>query len=174
MEVLEDGSEEFLGKLSGILLHPDLGRVEGFFVQVNGFLRTEELFIAAPDIVHWGTRIRVSSSNALSPIEERIRQSELGQDGRTVLGQKILTESGAYLGICRDVQFETVTFRLEWIFPKKFFRFGAGIPASSIIEVKPESIVVRDPLLGTPALAVTETVLSAIAEGPVPRPMDPA
>lgn len=144
MPVLDSETGELLGTVANILIHPDTGKVEGFFVRIPG-LFAEQLFLGSDDIRHWGTRITVRGHDALSPVDDRVRLQPLLDGHRPVLGQKILTESGASIGRCRDVQFSTVDFRLEWLFPRKFFRWSLPVPVSQILEVKPEAIVIKDP-----------------------------
>ncbi|MDD4628835.1 MAG: hypothetical protein PHE68_05615, partial [Candidatus Peribacteraceae bacterium] len=173
LPVLDDSAEEVFGTIAGVLLHPDAGKVEGFFVQIPRFLRSEELFLPASDIVRWGLRVTVRNAEALAPPEEYLRVVPLIEDGRTILGQRIRTESGKELGRCKDVQWNTKTFSLEWLFPRRWFTWGLPIPVTEIAEVKRDAIIVRDP----PATAkepVPEKkslleVLPEIAEG-VTRP----
>ena len=175
MPVLEQGSPAVLGKIAGILLHPDQGKVEGFFVRLDGFWRKDELFLASSDIRHWGTQVRVRDADALSPLEDRIRLLSLIEDGRTLLGQPILTETGRHLGTCRDVQFETLTFMVEWLFPKRFFRWGTAVQASAIVQVRPDAIIVRDPTVtetSKPMEVLRKLDRLAEAPSPVPRPLD--
>ncbi len=161
--VVEDGTEEFLGSLSGILIHPDTGAIEGFFVKVSKFFGGEELFLSGLDIVRWGTRIAVSSSDVLSPVEDRIRLQTLLSDPRPILGQRIRTESGENLGRCRDVQFDTEAMRIEWLFPKRFVYSGVALPVSEIVEVREDGIIVRDPMP-----RVKEPVAEASPVAPLP------
>ena len=169
MPIVAENADEAVGTLSGILIHPDLGRIEGFFVRVPGLFQTDHLFLATQDVLHWGSRIRVLDPDVLSPLEERVRLHSLFLEGRTVLGQKILTESVRQVGTCRDVQFETKTFRLEWIFPKKWWRWGTGIPATAIIEVRGDAIIVRDLAAGAeqPRGQSVLKALDQLAEAPV-------
>jgi sporulation protein YlmC with PRC-barrel domain len=136
--VLEEGGDTTLGLLSGILIHPDTGKIEGFLVG--------DLFCSSMDIVRWGTRVYLRDANVLAPPEDRIRLQSLLQDPRTVLGQKIRTEAGVKLGRCSDVQFNTDMMHIEWLFPRKFFRWGIALPVSDILEVTAAAIVVRDPI----------------------------
>lgn len=165
MSIVDDRGDSALGTVSGLFLHPDLGTVEGLFVRGAG-----EQFLAVQDIVHWGKTIVIRDEDVLSPLEERVRLVALWGEGRRVLDQKIITESGRILGRCRDVQFETVTFRLEWIFPRKFFRWGRALPASAILEVRPEGIMVRESELPAESVEVVTTVaadaIDAIATTP--------
>ena len=155
LPVVTDMGEEMAGMITGVFVHPDLGQVAGFFVGA--------MFLSSMDIVHWGTRLRIRSFDVLAPLSENIRLQSLVSEGRTVLGQKILTESGVFLGTCRDIQFETKTFRLEWIFPRKWFLWKTPIPVSAIVEVKKEAIIVRNVFLEVPASPVRKA-LDELAE----------
>lgn len=161
LQLVEETEDQPIATVSGILLHPDLGKVEGFFVRVPSFFRSEELFLATLDIVHWGKRIRIRSGEVLSPAEEFVRLHPLLQEKRTILHQKIVAESGQALGVCRDVQFDTHLFLLEWIFPRKVFRWMRPIPASSIVIVREDAIIVRDAVM-LPDVATGPSVLETI------------
>jgi hypothetical protein len=51
------------------------------------------------------------------------------------------------LGRCRDVQFDTTTFHMEWLMPRRWLRWKPGIPTSSIVKVTRDAIVVRDAVM---------------------------
>lgn len=144
-EVVEESSEEVIGVLADMLIHPDTGAVEGFYVQVPGEgFGSSVLFCSSLDVLRFGARIYVRSADALGEPEEIIRLQPLLEDGRRVLGQPIRTESGSELGRCRDVQFDTESMHISWLFPKRRFRWGTGVPVSDIVEVRKDAIVVRD------------------------------
>jgi sporulation protein YlmC with PRC-barrel domain len=157
MYVVCDSVDEVLGQLKQILLHPDTGKVEGFFV-TQAPMDEGTPFLAADDIVRWGTQVHVRDPDAVYPIEERIRLAHLLSDPRTVLGQQIRTEGGRNLGVCRDVQFNTDSMRSEWLFPRRFWRWGIPVAMSDVIEVTPQAVIVRD--LPVPA-PVEETIPAA-------------
>ncbi len=140
MSILEEGSDHVLGFVSGILVDPDTGKIEGFFVG-------QEDFIASIDILRWGARLYIQSAASLAPIDDRIRLQSLLADPRTVLGQKIQTEAGTKLGVCKDVQFNTDSMHIEWIFPRKWFRERIALPVSDILEITPVAIIMKGPIL---------------------------
>ena len=116
----------------------------------------------------------IRSADVLGPVDDRVRLAPLLRDPRTFLHQNIRTKNGRSLGTCRDVQFSTKSWRVEWIFPKKFFRWGVALPLSEVIEVTTAAIIVK----GTEATAsdvlkdepsILEEV-SEVAEKGVPRP----
>ncbi len=139
-----DASEEELGTLSGVLLHPDNIVMEGIFVSINEFFASRMLFVPVQDIQHWGARIRIRDAESLSPLDELVRLQQLHEEGRSVLGQRMITEGGAYLGRCGDIQFDTRFFRVEWLFPRKWMLWKSPIPVSAIVQVRPDAIVIRD------------------------------
>lgn len=155
-------TEESAGVLEDVLLNPDTGTVEGFFVRVPGFFHSEQLFLASADIAHWGVRVRVRSADVLFRLEDHVRLQALFDEGRRMLHQRIVTESGTVLGQCGDIQFDTKLFRLEWLFPRRWFRWGTPIPLSSILRVTKEAVIVRDPTLSMPTVTAAEALVQTL------------
>ena len=110
----------------------------------------QDLFCGSQDIVRWGTRVYITDLHMLAPVSDRIRLQPLLEDGRQLLGQRIQTVSGVLLGICGDVQFNTESMRVEWLFPRKWFSWNVALPASDIQEVTHTAITVADPLKKEP------------------------
>ena len=164
LPVLDEETGDVLGIVSGMVVHPDTGAVEGFFVRPEEFWSQDELFLTSLEILHWGVRITVRSRDVLAAPDELVRMQTILASGRPVLGQTIVTENGRRLGRCADVQFNTESFRLEWLFPRRFFRWGIPIPASSIVEVQQDAIIVRDP----PVTQAEEAVSGAVREPLLP------
>ncbi|MSR87399.1 hypothetical protein EXS70_04500 [Candidatus Peribacteria bacterium] len=147
LPIQEEETGEQVGSISGILIHPDTGTVEGFFVYAPSMFSGEDLFLSTADILHWGLRVSVRRREVLMPVGDLIRLQPILEGNRPVLGQRMLTEGGRTLGRCGDVQFSTRDFRLEWLFPRRFFRWRPAVPASQIIEVTLQGIVLREGVL---------------------------
>ncbi len=154
MPVVEDQADTTLGIVSGILLHPDTGVIVGFFVRDLRMFGGSEYFLSVADIIGWGTVIHVRSEEKLALPQDIVRLSALLDDPRRVLGQKILTrQSRRSIGRCQDVQFDTRHFQLEWLFPKAWWFFSrTPVPASDVIEITEEGILVREQVLSEPAM----------------------
>ena len=142
--VLIDHTHEFVGHVDDLLIHPDTGKIEGFYVQVPRFLYSETFFLTSVDVVRFGTHVYVSDFESLCQPDDIVRVQEILEDDRRILWQKIVTESGVKLGRCMDVQFNTESMRCEWLFPRKWGHWGVALPLSEIVEVQPEKIIVRD------------------------------
>lgn len=145
-QVIDDSTQQTLGVISDPLIDPDTGRIVGFFV-LPLMIGEGELFLQSTDIASWGTRIHVLSVDRLGPPEDYVRLQKHLQDPRTFLGQKIRTKPGGRsLGTLDDVQFNTRTFAVEWLFPRKLFFIRQPIPVTEVLEVTEEAIWVRDPI----------------------------
>lgn len=160
-------TQERLGTLGSLLIHPDTGSIEGICFRVGGLSHREHC-VSSLDIVHWGLRIDVRSADAAGPLEEYVRFQDILREGRTVLGQRILTEGGRDLGWCRDVQFDTEHFQVEWLFPRTWFHWGMPLPIAVILEVRPDAIVVRETEIPEKQPLLRREVLKA--EVPVVQP----
>ncbi len=144
LPVTDEEATDALGKLSGIVLQPDTGKIEGFFVQGGGLWPGQQLFLSSLDILRWGTHVSVRSADVLGPSEDRIRVQSLLAQARPILGQPIMTENGRVLGRCADVQFDTEHFDVQWLFPRRWLRWGVALPVSQIIEVRKDAVIVRN------------------------------
>lgn len=171
--VFERDGDEVLGFLSGLLLQPDTGAIEGIYVEAPRFLARDQYFCPAMDIIHWGASIEVRGADSLAPPGEHIRLQTLFEDGRTILGQLIRTEGGRPLGHCKDLQFDTERMQVEWLFPKRLWRWGVALPLSDVVEVRREAVIVRDPAISAPIAreepAIPLDVLGEMAESRVPQ-----
>ena len=167
-----DSLHEVVGQILDILINPDSGKVEGFFVVAPHVSFSSAPFLSSLDIARWGTQVHVRDADMVSPAEDRIRLRSLLEDDRRLIGQRIRTESGKRLGKCKDVQFNTDSMRCEWLFPRKWMRWGAPIPLSNVIEVRSNAIIVRDELQ-TAKEAVEESepleLLETVASSTLPK-----
>lgn len=162
MGIVDDRHNETVAAVTGIFVHPDEGKVEGLFVDAG---RGEE-FLSVADIAHWGTTVVVRDHDAIAPLDDRVRLSALLAEGRPMLGQRIVTEAGGTIGTCADIQFETETFRVEWLFPRRWLRWKTPIPASSVLEVTPDAVRVRDRAVPAEPIVHVQDINPLEAMGP--------
>ncbi len=148
MFVVDDRTSDAVAIISDVLINPDDGAILGFFVISLGLIPGDNLFLCTQDITSWGTKVHVREMGVIGPFTELVRFTHFLEEKRTILGQRIETlEQRTYLGRCMDIGFETKDFHLTMLYPKKFFRLQAPIPASKIQEVTEEAIIVLDPEL---------------------------
>ncbi len=146
MPVTEEQAQESVAILTDPLIDADSGRILGFFVRMQTGFSSLPHFLSALDILSVGTRVHIRSMDVLAPPDELIRLQQHLADPRSFLGQKIrIRQSGRTVGTCRDIQFDTRHFVVEWLFPRGFLFTKQPIAASDIVEVTEEAIWVNDP-----------------------------
>lgn len=156
--IIDDQSQQLVGVLADPLIHPDTGKIEGFFVHALLPELPPEVFLQSIDIIAWGTHVHMNRVDRLCPPDELIRLKSLLMDPRPFLGQYVRLEgSERLLGVCSDIQFDTRHFTIEWIFPRKFFVYRQPVAVGDIHEVTKEAIWVRDPIRSIHEKVVKET-----------------
>lgn len=141
-DVIDNTDHQVQGHVVDLLFDVDKGKVIALFVA--GAFSRDVLLLQTQDIASWGNRVHIRDIDTLGPAEDVVRLMPYLEDDRTLIRQTIQTESGAVIGKCVDVQFRTDTFAIEWIFPKRFFRKGIALPASDILEITKDAIVVKN------------------------------
>ena len=145
MEVVEENNGKLVGLISNMLIDPDSGKILGFYIFVNsGFFFGGEKFVSSIDVLNIGTRFIIRDVDVICDPNDIIRLQPILKDSRSVLKQRIVSESGRYLGKCADVQFDTKSFIVQWLFPKKLYKWMVSIPVSAILEIKPKMILVKN------------------------------
>jgi len=157
MQVIDESTQYTVGMLDQPLIEPDTGKILGFFVFSFGLGTEATLFLPSIDILRWGTKIWVASSDVLSPPHELVRLKAALSDPRTVIHQPIrIRPGGTKVGICSDIQFDTKSFITEWLFPRRWFFARDPIPTTEIIEITSGAIWIKPPLRPSKAPAKTE------------------
>jgi uncharacterized protein YrrD len=172
LPVISEDDEETQGFLGDVLIHPDTGALEGFFVYRYSLLGgMQELFLSSHDIHSVGTVVRISSADMMGDPQDVLRLGILLEDPRTVMGQKILTEKeGTYLGRLSDIQFDTRRMHMEWMFPKKWWLTCTPIPVGEIVRIEPHAIIVKEPLRAVPVEQEEEKISVPALTEIVPKP----
>lgn len=145
IEVITDSSGEVLGNVMDFFIDPDSGKVEGLFVYVPHLMQQRMLLLLTADILRWGQSVSVRSVDVLGPPDDFLRYQKLLEDPRTLIGQRIVTQSGKYIGRCKDVQINTDSMQCEWLFPKKWWKWRIAFPISEVHEVTEKAIILKDP-----------------------------
>ena len=146
--VLEFDSGDLLALVTGIIVHPDTGVVEAFWVKPLGSSLSRAVLRSA-DILEFKKHLYVRSAQVLAEAEEVIRVSEILNEGRFFLENTVQNEAGDSYGHCVNLSFDTDSFMLQQLYCKKTFLKLLTLDErifsyEAIIEVFPKMIVVRD------------------------------
>ena len=147
-KVLEYSSGQLLAMISGIVVDPDTGMVEAFWVKPLT-LPYKNAILKTSDIVEFKKHLYVKGDRVLAQAEDLIRISEILEDGRVFLGAGVQSEGGNSYGKCINLTFDTQTYALKQIYSRKSILGLITLDErifsyNDIIKVLPESIIVND------------------------------
>lgn len=163
MEIIEQSTGDVVGYLVKPLIEPDKGVILGFFV-FRPHTGPTMHYVSALDIIHFGMRVEIRDEQYICDPYDIVRLQTSLDDSRVVLGQRIQTESGSTLGVCRDVQFDTETMHLTWLFPKRWFRWADPLPIRTVMEIRPDAIIVQDVLHPAEEESITNALSAPFTE----------
>ena len=162
MHVVEEETNELLGMVLNPLIEPDKGKILGFFVvPVPGLLSVKIGYISGMDILRIGKKIYIQQDALCDPYDI-IRLQPYIEQSRPVLTQRIQTEKGVHIGRCADIQFDTESLLLTWLFPKKWFRWKTPVPVRVIQEVRTDAVIIQEPLQSIPEEVVRAAALPGV------------
>ncbi len=148
-----DSEGQPVGRLARVILDPDNGQILAFEL-----IKRDPKYLSPRDIISWkknylilGQHYEIHSGNDLIRLQKVLQSRHVDISGR-----RVRTESGTYIGRVTDYSLHTTHNVLASITTQKSF-WGLWsydtrlIHQSSILEIKPREIIVRDSLLKLPA-----------------------
>lgn len=153
-----------IGSLLDFVVHPDIGKIIGVVGERSGFLKKNVKVVSIADIREMSKEaLIVDNEDALVPQGEIIKIDNILKSGIKIFGNKVVTESGRFLGKVSDFLIDEL-FYLAKIYVKppliNFFETEIIIPRDFILKVTKEEIIVSDNFLervkDTEAIGVTE------------------
>jgi len=142
----EDG--ELLAVIRDVIIHPDTGRIEGFWVK-SLTLPIRNAVILSDSILEWKKNVYIKDDREIAEAEDIIKISELFSRNTFFIGNSVISESGLRLGKVYDLDFDTNKMYLRNIYSEKsvlgFFKYSPRVFSyDSIIQVLPEYILEKD------------------------------
>ena len=147
-KVLEFDSGDLQGMVSGIIIDPDSGMVEAFWVRPTT-IPERSAVLRISDILEFKKNLYIKSDQVLAQAEDVIRIAEILEDGRQFIGSMVQNEAGDSYGKCDNLSFDTDTHALKQIYCR---RSALGLVTldrrifsyEKIIRVLPGVILVND------------------------------
>lgn len=147
-KVMEFESGKLLALISGIIINPDTGMVEAFWVK-PATLPIGNAILKVSDILEFKKNIYIKSDQILAEANDIIRINEILEEGRFFLGNNVQNEAGKSYGRCKNLTFDTKMYALKQIHTKKSI-LGLIIldqrifSYENIVEVLPDKIIIND------------------------------
>lgn len=146
--ILNFSKRELLGAIHDVIIHPDTGKIEAFWVK-SVSTESKYAILQSQDILRWTNAVYIEDASVIAEPDEIIRITEILNKKSPIVGNRVENKDGQYYGRVISLCFNTETFYLTQIDVRKQFM---GIltwsrrlfPFSRIIKVLPSSIVIDD------------------------------
>lgn len=147
-KVLEYSSGQILALVSGIIIHPDTGMVEAFWIKPLT-LPFKNAVLKTSDILEFKKHLYVKDERVFAQADDVIRITEILEEKREFLGTLIQSEAGTAYGKCVNLTFDTETYALKQIYARKSFMGLVTLDErifayNDIVKVLPGVILVND------------------------------
>ncbi|MDX9970438.1 MAG: PRC-barrel domain-containing protein [Candidatus Gracilibacteria bacterium] len=114
--------------------------------------KRRNLIVTEQDISGYEFFPRIKGDDCIIEGVDVVRVYEIQKKGLFLIGNRVVTEKGKYLGVCEDFSFDDTEFRIKKIFVSRrilhFFSVEDRIiPLEDIVEVKKSKIIVKDDLV---------------------------
>lgn len=147
-KVLEQDSGDLLAMVNGIVVNPDSGMVEAFWVK-PATIPVKNAILKTSDILDFKKNLYIRSDKVLAQADDVIRISEILEDGRQFIGSRVQNEAGDSYGVCDSLSFDTDTYALKQISSRKSILGLMTLDErifsyENIIKVLPDIVLVKD------------------------------
>jgi sporulation protein YlmC with PRC-barrel domain len=149
--ITESGHQ--LARIYDVAFNTDTGKVVGFFTDHTG-----KNVVAPLDIIQWGAALIVRDDESISESNEIHQVMESLKRGIRIFKNRVVTKNGEDLGRVIDFAVNNKFFTLTKLLVAKSF-LGLVyykkrlIPATDIIEITKDKIIVKNPLKTEPIKA---------------------
>lgn len=143
-----------IGSLMDFIIDPDLGKVVGVIGERSGFFKKRIKVISIVDIREISERaLLVDNENVLVPQEDIIKINNIINSDIKILENKVITESGKYLGKVTDFLIDDFFYISKlYVNPvlTNILTTQLIISRDLILKVTKEEIIVSDDILEKP------------------------
>lgn len=142
---VRDGKK--LGTVDEVVISPDNGRLLGFVMQRGGLFSNDEAVVEMEDVRAIGAdAVTVEGDEVVHNPDaagEAFREARKGD--RSMVGRKVVTQSGSVAGQVSDVVINEEQRRVTaLLIGGGLLEKGDALPAGRIVSVGPDLIVIRD------------------------------
>jgi uncharacterized protein YrrD len=135
-----------LGVVDRLIISPDTGQLVGLVAKSGGLFDGKQRIVDNGDIRSIGAdAVTIRNGDSVVPEEEAPQQiQDVLHDVRQFLGTRVVTQDGTSLGKIDDVAIDEANRKLAaLIVGKSLLSSGDAIPATRLVSVGPDVVVVR-------------------------------
>jgi len=141
--IFEVENQSRVAELIDFFIDEDEGTVEAAIARSFGVIRHLK-FISGKEIVELSkSALIIQNEESLVPPAEMVRLHKKYRKRAKIIGEKVFTKKGQYLGIVNDYVIESSTLSIVRIYLKKLFDQRI-IHSSAIVKIEEKKIIVKD------------------------------
>jgi len=143
LPVFELEGQKHLAQLSDFFVNEDDGTIEAVVAKTAGIFHHLK-FISAKEIVELSkSALIIQNEESLVPPAEMVRLHKKYQKRAKIIGERVLTKSGEYLGVVSDYVIESKSLSIIRIYLRKLFDQRI-IHSSAIEKIEQHKIIVKN------------------------------
>jgi sporulation protein YlmC with PRC-barrel domain len=147
-DAITRGEGAMVGFVESLIIRPDDGVLVGITIR-EGFGKRNLKTLSAKDILGISSEFYlVPSYDSLGDLDEIVRLKEIIDRGVPIVGNKVYTQSGAFLGKVFDYTLDLTSFKISRLYVRPTLLAGLArqyiIDYKSIISIEKDKIVVED------------------------------
>jgi len=143
LAIFEVENQSRVAELIGFFINEEEGTVEAAIARSFGVIRRLK-FISAKEIVELSkSALIIQSEESLVSPQEMVRLHKKYKRRAKIVGEKVFTKKGQYLGAVYDYVIENSTLSIIRIYLRKLFDQRI-IHSSAIIKIEEKKIIVKD------------------------------
>ena len=147
-----------LGKVSDLIFSADNGSVLGL-ICFDPIRKKKRVLVTSEIKKVSGGIILVNGYDSIEDVGDVIRLNKAMQDNVKIIGAKVITVSGQYVGRVNDATIDLTHFRLSRLYVDpplgiNFFAQATLIPAKKIVRIEKKKIIISDNFVIVPGLKI--------------------
>jgi len=143
LPIFEIVNQTHIAELADFFIDQDEGKIEAAIAKTRGLIRHLK-FISAKEIVELSkSALIIQNEESLVAPAEMVRLHKKYKKRAKIIGEKVFTKRGQYLGVVNDYVIENSSFSITRIYLKKLFDQRI-IHSSSIVKIEHNKIIVKD------------------------------
>lgn len=143
LPVFEIENQTHIAELSDFFIDEDEGKIEAAIAKSKGLIHHLR-FISAKEIVELSkSALIIQKEDSLVAPTEMVRLHKKYKKRARIIGERVVTKSGQYLGRVNDYVIENKSLSITRIYLAKIFDQRI-IHSSSIVKIEPDKITVKD------------------------------
>jgi len=143
LPIFEIENQSHLGELLGFFIDEDEGKIEAAIGKSKGLFRHLK-FISAKEFVELSkSALIIQSEESMVTPQEMVRLHKKYKKRAKIIGERVFTKKGDYLGVVNDYVIENSSLSITRIYLSKLFDQRI-IHSSAIIKIEEKKIIVKD------------------------------